>query len=175
MGARPYDPTTGRFLAVDPIDGGSLNNYDYAGQDPINCYDLSGSFIIKREKLATVVMAIMNYVSKTLADREFPDSVVDTRPVATGEPHPTQPEEPVAEPVSAPSDKTASTSEYSWDPNVLAPPSEAPDMKMPIFELPDLTTPSFDDPDFKTPIIEPPSLTPPPFIVPEFVSTNLLS
>ncbi len=42
MGARPYDPVIGRFLAVDPIDGGSLNNYDYAGQDPINGYDLSG-------------------------------------------------------------------------------------------------------------------------------------
>ncbi len=42
MGARPYDPNTGRFLAVDPIPGGSLNNYDYAGQDPVNNYDLSG-------------------------------------------------------------------------------------------------------------------------------------
>jgi RHS repeat-associated protein len=42
MGARPYDPTTGRFLSVDPIPGGSLNNYDYAGQDPINNYDLNG-------------------------------------------------------------------------------------------------------------------------------------
>ena len=42
MGARPYDPTIGRFLAADPIDGGSLNNYDSAGQDPINGYDLSG-------------------------------------------------------------------------------------------------------------------------------------
>jgi RHS repeat-associated protein len=43
MGARPYDPNTGRFLAVDPIPGGSLNNYDYAGQDPINGYDLDGT------------------------------------------------------------------------------------------------------------------------------------
>jgi RHS repeat-associated protein len=42
MGARPYDPATGRFLSVDPIDGGSLNNYDYAGQDPVNDYDLTG-------------------------------------------------------------------------------------------------------------------------------------
>jgi RHS repeat-associated protein len=42
MGARPYDSNLGRFLAVDPIDGGSLNNYDYAGQDPINGYDLDG-------------------------------------------------------------------------------------------------------------------------------------
>jgi RHS repeat-associated protein len=43
MGARPYDPNTGRFLAVDPIPGGSLNNYDYAGQDPVNGYDLDGT------------------------------------------------------------------------------------------------------------------------------------
>ena len=42
MGARPYDPTTGRFLSVDPVPGGSLNNYDYADQDPVNDYDLNG-------------------------------------------------------------------------------------------------------------------------------------
>jgi RHS repeat-associated protein len=42
MGARPYDPALGRFLAVDPVDGGSLSNYDYAGQDPVNSYDLDG-------------------------------------------------------------------------------------------------------------------------------------
>ena len=43
MGARPYDPSLGRFLSVDPVDGGSLNNYDYAAQDPINAYDLKGT------------------------------------------------------------------------------------------------------------------------------------
>lgn len=43
MGARPYDPNTGRFLAVDPIPGGSLNNYDYAKQDAIDNYDLAGT------------------------------------------------------------------------------------------------------------------------------------
>jgi hypothetical protein len=30
------------FLHPTPIDGGSLNTYDYAGQDPVNGYDLSG-------------------------------------------------------------------------------------------------------------------------------------
>jgi len=45
MGARPYDPTLGRFLTTDPIDSGSLNNYDYTGQDPVNGYDLSGLFL----------------------------------------------------------------------------------------------------------------------------------
>jgi RHS repeat-associated protein len=43
MGARPYDPALGRFLSIDPIDGGSLNNYDYANQDPVNAFDLAGT------------------------------------------------------------------------------------------------------------------------------------
>jgi RHS repeat-associated protein len=46
MGARPYDPALGRFLAVDPIDGGSLNTYDYAGQEPIGGYDLDGKLCV---------------------------------------------------------------------------------------------------------------------------------
>ncbi len=42
MGARLYNPTTGRFLQTDPVPGGSDNPYDYAHQDPYNGSDLDG-------------------------------------------------------------------------------------------------------------------------------------
>ena len=42
MGVRLYSPGLGRFLQTDPIPGGSSNAYDYAGQGPINRFDLDG-------------------------------------------------------------------------------------------------------------------------------------
>jgi len=44
MGVRLYDPKLGRFLEVDPVPGGSANDYDYAGADPINSSDRSGKY-----------------------------------------------------------------------------------------------------------------------------------
>ncbi|GAA5041411.1 hypothetical protein GCM10023336_01510 [Streptomyces similanensis] len=41
MGMRLYDPTTGRFLSVDPVPGGGDNRYGYPG-DPVNQNDLDG-------------------------------------------------------------------------------------------------------------------------------------
>jgi len=42
MGARPYQYSTGRFLQIDPDQGGCANPYTYAFGDPLNHPDLSG-------------------------------------------------------------------------------------------------------------------------------------
>lgn len=44
MGVRVYDPRLGRFLQVDPIEGGSCNDYDYVCGDPVNGLDIGGTW-----------------------------------------------------------------------------------------------------------------------------------
>ncbi|MGW5599498.1 RHS repeat-associated core domain-containing protein [Streptomyces rochei] len=44
MGVRLYNPGTGRFLSTDPVYGGNANTYEYCAGDPVNCYDLDGTF-----------------------------------------------------------------------------------------------------------------------------------
>ncbi len=42
MGARQYSPLLGRFLEVDPVEGGTANDYVYV-DDPVNSVDLDGA------------------------------------------------------------------------------------------------------------------------------------
>lgn len=44
MGARLYDPATGRFWSPDPSPGGNATAYDYCAADPVNCTDLDGEW-----------------------------------------------------------------------------------------------------------------------------------
>ena len=52
MGARPYVPGLGRFLQVDPVEGGSCSDYDYVCGDPVNNLDLDG---LHCEKTKTII------------------------------------------------------------------------------------------------------------------------
>ena len=63
MGARPYSPLLGRFLAVDPVDGGSANDYDYVVGDPINANDLDGnSWFSSVVKSVTKVAEVVSWI-----------------------------------------------------------------------------------------------------------------
>jgi RHS repeat-associated protein len=42
MGARPYISALGRFLAIDPIEGGNANDYTYPNE-PLMQFDLTGT------------------------------------------------------------------------------------------------------------------------------------
>lgn len=57
MGARVYIPTLGRFLQVDPIEGGTLNDYVYA-QDPVNGQDYSGKFAFLLLFIPTITISL---------------------------------------------------------------------------------------------------------------------
>lgn len=90
MGARIYVPSLGRFLQVDPVEGGVDNDYVWP-TDPINKSDLAGTFAILLIPVLLVIFAaalVASYVSyvartptrfslPTISKPSFPSGTVD--------------------------------------------------------------------------------------------------
>ncbi len=64
MGARVYVPSLGRFLQVDPIEGGTANKYTYVN-DPVNEHDYSGRFFIALVPLIPLITTVAAAVIPT--------------------------------------------------------------------------------------------------------------
>ncbi|HEY3141024.1 MAG TPA: PA14 domain-containing protein [Acidimicrobiales bacterium] len=77
MGARQYSPKLGRFLEVDPIEGGSANDYDYVNADPINAFDLNGTKCTKSWKCKNKITQTKKY-KKRAALLEYRTAVLKT-------------------------------------------------------------------------------------------------
>lgn len=78
MGVRLYNPAIGRFLQIDPVEGGSANRYDYANQDPVNQLDLGGTHTgdegwraLKRAYWSNVINKLLPRVLKKINARKF--------------------------------------------------------------------------------------------------------
>jgi RHS repeat-associated protein len=68
MGQRVYLPTLGRFMQVDPVEGGCSNSYSYVFADPVNSKDLDGRKSTNCSKLAQEIRNFRNVLAKRFDD-----------------------------------------------------------------------------------------------------------
>jgi len=73
MGARVYIPELGRFLQVDPVEGGTANAYAYV-LDPVNQKDVNGQWFIP------VILAVIAIVSIVMAVQSIKKAVKKPMP-----------------------------------------------------------------------------------------------
>jgi RHS repeat-associated protein len=93
MGARVYVPSLGRFLSVDPVEGGVTNAYDYPA-DPVNKLDLTGKWAQAVLGILLVAAVVIVRVLISVAQRLLP-RILGRNPTTVSMPRP-----PIAAPGS---------------------------------------------------------------------------
>lgn len=71
MGVRLYNPSTGRFLQVDPVKGGNANDYDYGHADPVNHFDPTGEVNSRCSAWSSICRRYDSFGTDNLAYKVF--------------------------------------------------------------------------------------------------------